>query len=167
MSKTLTLRPCLPADDAFQLAVYTSTRAAELARVTWPEAEKQQFVHSQFAIQRQAYRQQAPQAEWSIIEYEGQPVGRLIVEQRPHELGLMDVALLPDYRGRGLGTHVIQEVMERAARLGLPMRLYVEVDNARAQRLYERLGFRRLSETGMHLHLEWRATQAALQPNTA
>jgi len=48
---------------------------------------------------------------------------------------------MPELQSRGLGTALMRDVIERAGGRGLPVRLSVVPANARAQRLYERLGF--------------------------
>ena len=137
----LTLRPLTAVDDSFMLALYLHSRDYELAQLPWDDAQKEAFLTMQYHQQRQAYQQQYPQAEWSIVVWEGQDVGRLIVEQRPSEIGLMDITIAPEWRNKGFGSQVIQQVMQRATAVNLPVRLYVDVSNHAAVRLYQRLGF--------------------------
>ncbi|MEU6734433.1 GNAT family N-acetyltransferase [Streptomyces physcomitrii] len=69
-------------------------------------------------------------------------VGRLTAaahpSERPHEY-LMLIAVSPQRQGEGLGTALIQQVLERCDREGLPA--YLEASSARSRGLYERLGF--------------------------
>jgi GNAT superfamily N-acetyltransferase len=69
-------------------------------------------------------------------------VGRLA--DRAHPVGraheyLCMVAVTPGRQGEGLGTALIQPVLDRCDRVGLPA--YLEASNARSRKLYERLGF--------------------------
>jgi GNAT superfamily N-acetyltransferase len=49
------------------------------------------------------------------------------------------IAAAPDRQGEGLGTALVQSVLDRCDRENLPA--YLEASNARSRRLYERLGF--------------------------
>jgi GNAT superfamily N-acetyltransferase len=89
-----------------------------------------------------------------IVSLDGQPAGRLAVEQRPYEIRFIDLALVPEHRNHGLGTQLIQQVQEHAQSARLPLRLQV-IRFSRAVGLFERLGFIRTSETGSHFQMEW------------
>jgi ribosomal protein S18 acetylase RimI-like enzyme len=90
----------------------------------------------------------------------GRPAGRLYVARWERELRLVDVALLPEHRGSGLGTALVSRVLAEAADAGKPVTIHVERMNP-AQRLYRRLGFTLLEDKGMYLLLEWRPTGTA------
>lgn len=58
------------------------------------------------------------------------------------EIHINNVAVLPDLRGRGIGTSLLHRVFAEAARLGARRAtLEVRASNVSARRLYERLGF--------------------------
>ena len=67
----------------------------------------------------------------------------------------MDIALLPEYRGRGIGSRLIRRVLGQAAVDGRAVRLHVETDSP-AGVLYERMGFRTVEDKGLYLFMEWR-----------
>lgn len=155
-AQPIILRSALPQDDLFLLQVYASTRADELALVRWSEEQKNLFIQMQFQAQRQHYRTYFPGAEYSVIWAGDQrPLGRLIVDRSGAEIRLMDIALLPEARGQGTGTALIQALQKEAGARGKPLRLHVETGN-RARRLYERLGFAVCGEEGVHVEMEWR-----------
>ena len=77
----------------------------------------------------------------SIIECEGHSVGGLSLESRLDSIYVHELQVLPQYQGRGIGTRVIENLIEQAAARGLPVTLSVVPANPRAQILYERLGF--------------------------
>lgn len=56
---------------------------------------------------------------------------------------LLSIAVLKDYQGRGIGSLLLQRIIESARKLGA-RRIYLEVrvSNERAQRLYKKFGFR-------------------------
>jgi ribosomal protein S18 acetylase RimI-like enzyme len=71
-------------------------------------------------------------------------------------ISIVDIALLPDYCNRGIGTTVLRTLHPEASGAGSPLRIHVERFNP-ALRLYERLGFRQIEDKGVYLFLEWRA----------
>jgi ribosomal protein S18 acetylase RimI-like enzyme len=152
----LTLRPATAVDDPFMQQLYATSRDYEMALLPWDDAQKEAFLTMQYHAQRQGYQLQYPHAEWQIVLWQGEPIGRLIVETRPPELGLMDITLLPAWRGRGIGSELIRGVCARATAVGLPVRLYVDLLNNAACRLYERLGFTVLQTSEVDQWLEWR-----------
>lgn len=141
----ITLRPAALEDTPFCLRVYASTRAEEMALVNWSSEQKDSFLLMQFRAQAEHYRLHYPTAEYQIIEREGVRVGRLITERKPDQLLLMDIAILPQYRNSGIGTGLIQQLMDEAAQKGTPLVLRVEFFNP-VIRLYTRLGFTRTRE---------------------
>ena len=134
------LRPATEADRAFLLAVYASTRLDELSLVPWTDTQKAAFILMQFEAQDTSYRQTYPEADFSVIRRDGVDVGRLYVARLEAEVILVDIALLPEYRGGGIGTSLLEGLLASADRDGLPVTLHVEPGN-RARRLYERFGF--------------------------
>jgi ribosomal protein S18 acetylase RimI-like enzyme len=142
--------------------VYASTRVDELTLTAWAEGEREAFVRQQFDAQSRFYREQYPDASYDVVLADGVPAGRLYVERRPGEIRIMDLALLTEHRGGGVGTRLLRTLQGEAERAGTPLTIHVEVFNVGALRLYERLGFQRVSERGAHLLLEWRP-----QENTA
>jgi len=150
----LTRRPIEPGDEAFLAHLYASTRAAEMALVPWSEAEKAAFLRQQFHAQHTYYRAQFPDARYDLLLIAGEPAGRLYVDRRPDEFCILDIALLPEYRGRGIGTALLQEIIEEATVEDKPIRLHVEPTNP-ARRLYTRLGFTEVRENGPYIQMEW------------
>ena len=150
-----TLRHVTEADREFLQAVYASTRAAELAQVPWSDAQKRAFTDQQFVAQSAHYRQHYPGAQYSIIEVNGAPAGRLYVDRWAREIRIMDIALLPEHRGVGIGTKLLGELQEEACAAGKSLSIHVEKFNP-ALRLYERLGFRPKEDKNVYLLMEWR-----------
>lgn len=148
-----TLRPEREDDVAFLSRLYATTRAEELALVDWDEAAKQRFCAQQFAAQRAWYRETYPNASFEVVETAGEPVGRLCIDEMAEEIRLVDVSLVPEARGRGLGTALLAAVLARGRAAGKPVTIHVERFN-RALALYARLGFRVREDRGVHLFLE-------------
>ncbi|GAA3375406.1 GNAT family N-acetyltransferase [Streptomyces sannanensis] len=69
-------------------------------------------------------------------------VGRLTGAVHPHDRAheyLLLIGVTPERQGQGVGAALIESVLERCDRDGLPA--YLEASSARSRRLYERLGF--------------------------
>lgn len=151
----INLRAATPDDEAFLYELYASTRAAELAAWGWDATQQRAFLDLQFRAQRAHYAQY-PNADARIILDDAQPIGRLFVTRSAQELRLVDIALLPAWRGQGIGARLINDLLAEAAQAGLPVRLHVEKSNP-AQRLYQRLGFTLIGDAGPYYSMEWRS----------
>ncbi|MDQ6833072.1 MAG: GNAT family N-acetyltransferase, partial [Chloroflexota bacterium] len=125
MEYAVTVRPACAEDTSFLYALYTSTRAAELALVDWGAAQQAAFLTMQFTAQERYYRTVYADAERRIILVNDHPVGRMDVERQPCVILLMGFVLLPEYRGRGIGSHVLRALLDEAARAGTSVRLHV------------------------------------------
>jgi ribosomal protein S18 acetylase RimI-like enzyme len=151
----VSLRPEQPGDEGFLFEVYAGTREEELALTNWDEPTRRAFLNQQFNAMRQGYRSMFPSGEFSIIELAGQPAGRMVIDRTEKEIHVVDLALLPAHRNRGVGTFLIQQVCGEATDSGKPVRLFVLKHN-RALRWYDRLGFVKTGEQGVYDELEWR-----------
>jgi ribosomal protein S18 acetylase RimI-like enzyme len=151
----ITLRTTEVGDDALQLRVYASTRADELALVPWSREQKEAFVAQQFAAQTAHYARHYPQMSADVILVDGEPAGRLLVARLDDEILIVDIALLPEHRGAGVGTALLHDVLAEADAAGKRVAIHVERFNP-ALRLYERLGFSIAEDQGVYLLLERR-----------
>ena len=150
----VSLRPNRPEDEPFLFEVYARTRADEMALVPWPVAQKRAFLQMQSTAQRQSYAQQFPAAQWNIILCAAESIGRLIVDRADDAIYLIDVALLPEYRSAGIGTLLVQNLLDEAAQINKPVQLQVDKNN-RVRRFYDRLGFHVIGDTGLYFSMEW------------
>ncbi len=148
----MSLRPATEADEEFLHQLFASTRMDEFRFLLADETQVESLVRMQFNLQRQQYDAGYPEADHNIIIREGQPIGRLLVDESDEEFTLVDVALLAEHRNSGLGTYLIQQLLRRATNQGKRVRLHVLKSNP-AQRLYERLGFSRVAEDGMYFEM--------------
>ena len=152
----IALQPVRPEDQPFLFQVYASTRVEELAAVGWSEPQRESFLRTQFQAQDKHYRDNYPGAEFQIIQVAGQPAGRLYVHRRTNEIRIMDIALLPAYRRRGIGTSLLGEILSEGTQTGRTVSIHVEAFNP-ALRWYERLGFKKVSDHGPYHLMEWMA----------
>ncbi len=153
----LGLRPEAAEDEAFLFEVYASTREEELRKLPWDDATRSMFLRLQFKAMRQGYAGQFPKAAFSIITLEGRPVGRIVVDRSEDPVRLVDIALLPKYRTRGLGSRLMRDLLAEAGRNRKAVRLQV-LKGSRAAAWYHRLGFVEIADDGVYTHLEWRDT---------
>jgi len=153
----LTLRPTTAADREFLVRLYGSTRAEELAQVSWDDGQREAFVRMQFDAQDTQYRSHNPAGSFEVIEVDGRPAGRLYVDRRTGDIRIVDIALLPQFRGTGIGGYLIGRLIEEATASGRTVSIHVEVHN-RAASLYRRLGFVPVSERGVYLLMKWSAS---------
>ena len=147
------LRPATPADRALLLRIFSSTREEEMAATGWPARRRRDFLESQFRAQQRHFSQAYPKARLLVLERGGEPVGRLYWHWLADELRLIDIAILPAWRGQGLGTQLVTALRQLAWDHGRPIGLHVEAANP-AQRLYQRLGFSLTGQTGGHLRMQ-------------
>lgn len=152
--EVLHFRPIDDSDHVFLRGLYGSTRATELAQVPWTENQKADFLDQQFKAQHQFYQQQFPKARFDLILSNDEPIGRLYVDNRQDEIRLIDIALLPEFCGIGIGGSLLCEVLEQARRESKAVRIHVEQNNP-AMRLYKRLGFKQIDSNGIYHLMEW------------
>jgi ribosomal protein S18 acetylase RimI-like enzyme len=150
----VTLRPATDADRPLLLAVYSSTRTEELDQVAWAPGQREWFLRMQFDAQDREYHRLNPHGSFEVIEVDGLPAGRLYVDRRPGDLRIVDIALLPPYRGRGIGAALVRGLQAAAAGEGRIVSIHVELSN-RAAGFYERLGFTLAEDLGVYRRMEW------------
>lgn len=156
------LRPADDSDHHALRAIYAATRADELAGTGWSDAQCSAFVAQQFDAQWQHYWQHWPQSVCRLVvdADDGRVLGRLWTDRRPDALHVLDIALLPAARGRGLGSRLLRDLAAEAGAQGLALTIAVEIHNP-AMRLYQRLGFQP-DGAPQGLHQRMRRPAAAL-----
>lgn len=155
---SITLRPAIDADYAFMRLLYGSARAEEMEHFPFDHAQKQAFLDQQFAAQFEHYKVHYPTCERNIVEQDGVPVGRLWVDEWRDQIRIVDIGLLPECRGGGIGSRLLHEVLDRGAAAGKPVTIHVEAYNP-ALRLYQRLGFEKVDTNGVYFLMRWTPPQ--------
>jgi ribosomal protein S18 acetylase RimI-like enzyme len=146
----------LPDDAAFLLSVYDTTRRAEVSLMGWSEMEMGVFIAMQFDAQSRHYATVFPDASSLVVLVGEVPAGRLIVDRTEERILIVDITLLPRFRGSGVGRELIRPLLEEADASGLPVRLHVAHDND-ARAFWEHLGFVAQGLDGLYVAME-RAT---------
>jgi ribosomal protein S18 acetylase RimI-like enzyme len=118
-----------------------------------------EVVERQFGPWDEAFQRELFSARWNptiskVVLVDGTAVGLIAVEERDDGLRLDEIQMDGEWRGRGLGDAILRDLLDRAATRNKPLRLQVLKENARAQKFYDRLGFRMTGETEIHYLME-------------
>jgi GNAT superfamily N-acetyltransferase len=159
----LSLRAVCAGDESFLLQVYASTRADELALTGWTEAQREAFLQMQLTAQLKHYQSHYPEAEHLIILLGDVAVGRLYVARLSNEIRILDVTVLPAYRGRDVGTRIIGRLKSEASATRRPLRIFVESFNP-SLCFFEGLGFVKVGEFAHNHLLEWCPPSGSVSP---
>ena len=108
----------------------------------WDDREQQALFNESFAPKT-----------YEIIQVDGEDAGVLAVETNADEIWLGLIEIQPRFQGRGLGTSIIESVLQRGAEANKPVALRVLQVNNSARLLYERLGFVAYREDDTRVYL--------------
>jgi ribosomal protein S18 acetylase RimI-like enzyme len=147
----VSLRPIEERDMEFLYNVFSATRE-DVARMPWSDEEKVAFCRHQFQAQHVHYQRFFAGSDFDVVLLNKEPVGRVYVHRDEEEYRVIDLAFLPQFRGRGIGSLVIMQILDEADQQHKPVRLRVD-PNRRARKWYESLGFRKIAveESGWHM----------------
>lgn len=154
LSDGIGLRPEAADDEAFVRRLFAANRAADFAPLGLPEPALDMLLGQQFAAQRAQYSADRAQSDWWIVERDGVAVGRLYIRHDPGFDYLVDIALLPEVQGQGIGGRLMDRMMTEAAAAGRGIRLHVDPFKP-ARRLYLSKGFRETGVDGPDTAMEW------------
>lgn len=150
----LAYRTVQKADFPFLRSVYASTREHEMSLLThWSHEDKEEFLKHQFDSQHSHYQKYFGDAVYDIIVLAGIPVGRLYLREKEDEILIIDIALLPGYRRRGIGRFILKGILKNALEKQKPVRIHVEKNNP-ALTLYTNLGFKEIEDKGVYFFME-------------
>lgn len=150
----ITFRPITEGDEEFLARLYASTRWEELQQAPWSDEQRLAFLRQQFEAQHIYYQEHFPNAAFDIVQVGGKDAGRLYIDRREDEIRLIDIALLPGFRGQGVGGRLMAKILKEGQEAGLLVRIHVEQNNP-AMRLYLRLGFKKIEDQGVYHLMEW------------
>lgn len=149
---TISLRPMAEGDLEFLFQLYASTRVEEKELAGWGDAQWDEFMRMQFTLQHTQYLRNYDRPAFGIIMENGAPVGKLFVDRRADEYRLIDLAVMPEFRRRGIADHLLQALLGEAEARTLPISLHVEKNNP-ILGYYQRLGFRIEEDKGVYLFM--------------
>jgi ribosomal protein S18 acetylase RimI-like enzyme len=144
---------------ALTLTLAGTADAEYLYRVT--ETTMRAYVEASFGewhedVQRTSIGDLVSRGQVLLIWLNGIRIGMMSVREQPTELVLDRLYLSPDAQGRGIGTQLLNDLVQRARSAGKPLRLRVLTSNP-AKRLYERLGFVVTHTTPERYDMEFRS----------
>jgi len=140
-------------DFPFLRKLYRSTREEELSLSSMTEEEKQKFIEFQFNAQHTYYKSAYSGAEMKIILLNNSPAGRLYLWRTENQIRIMDISLLPKYRGQGTGTKILKSLIRESEESKKKLNIHVEYYNP-ALKLYKKLGFQKTDDTGVYYFME-------------
>jgi GNAT superfamily N-acetyltransferase len=150
----ITLRAGAGEDESFLYELYASTRQAEMAVLPWPPEAKDGFLRAQFEAQRNHYRSFYPAADHSIVVIESALAGRLYLDRQASQILIVDLTLLPEFQGRGIGRSLVSSLQEEAASLGKTLTGHVGRWNP-ASAFWKRMGFDVADGDEMYCGISW------------
>jgi len=148
------LRPANDNDREFLLQVYQISREIELSMTPWDDAQKRAFAEHQLDAQTYTDRVQYPEHTHEIIVYEGVPAGRIYVDRGDREISILDIAVIHEYRRKGIGTSLVTGLQKEAAETNRSVSIYIERFNP-SQKLFGELGFEIVPDESVDLRFEW------------
>ncbi len=149
-------------DIPFLEKLYATSRETEMAKIDWPDSEKTACLASQFKLQLAFYTQYYQHDHFYVLWQEDKPVGRLFIHENPSSWQLVDITLLPECRGQGLGTALIKSLQATAKKQNKRVDLHVEPYNP-ALKLYQRLGFVEQGVEGAYYKMSYAASRSTLK----
>jgi len=149
------LRPETEADEHFLFAVYASTREWEMAAIPFTPEQRQAFLEMQFRAQRLHYAKYYAEASFDIVLFEEEPAGRLCVLRSAADICVVDIAILSQFRSKGIGSVLLRQIFAEAAAAGKTVSGHVECHNP-ALELWKRLGFEVVEDLGVFVKVLWR-----------
>jgi ribosomal protein S18 acetylase RimI-like enzyme len=149
----LSVRPICNSDLPFLAQVYAAARADEMSASGWPQDQICAFLSQQFEMQHRYYQEHYVDAQFQVLLRHDKPIGRLYWNSYPKRASLIDISLLPTWRGQGIGSALMTLLIEEADKNDQRIVLHVEPNNP-AHRLYRRFGFKVLDDNGVYLKMQ-------------
>ena len=146
-------------DIAFIAQLYASTRWDEVQQAPWSDQQRKDFLQQQFDAQHQHYQSHYPKADYLLILKDKQSIGRVYLDRDATSICLIDIALLPEFKYKGLGTLLINELLSEAQATNKKVVIHVENFNP-AYQWYLKLGFKQVEDKGVYQYMEWHPTPA-------
>lgn len=155
LDRQITLRPVIEDDRDFLIRAYEASREIELGMTDWSGEQRRSFAELQFDAQVLHYSDVYPDASHQVILLERENIGRLYLDRGELQIAILDITIIPEYRRRGVATHIVRGILEEARTTERSVRVYVEVFNP-AQEFFKGLGFDAVEIDGINVRFEWR-----------
>jgi len=142
---SLIIRQAVKEDGTFLYTLAYGHFYETLAAWAWEPVTREKLLRIQIDGQHTSYQAQFPNAQHGIIMLDDRAIGRLLVDRGVDFDTLVDIVILKEKRGAGIGTWILRALCVEADLTNKRMRLHVQVSN-RARNLYERLGFHKIED---------------------
>lgn len=142
-------------DKDFLFNVFKNNKQEEISLWGWREEEERLFIQNQFLCQQNSYEIQYPNLDKQLIIYNGQQVGYIYIHRDDKKITIVDLAILKEFRNKGIGKEQILFIQSVAKAANLPIQLSV-FNNNPAVILYIKLGFKEVSCNELYHRMEWR-----------
>ncbi len=149
------LRPEQAHDEPFLYVLFRHDALADLAQSQADPATQDALTRMQFRARHASYHARHPDGDFAIIEQDGAAIGRIVIDDRPEAAHIVDFALLPPYRARGVGSAVLGAVLPRLGQGMRPVRCMVLSTNEASLRMCRRLGFVETGAADPFVLLAW------------
>lgn len=142
-------------DEPFLLQLYMAQQQEVMRSWGWDIAQQQVFLEMQYRARNAGYATAYPDSVSNIIcDPDQVSIGRMLISNQQKAIHLVDIALLPAYQRRGIGTQVLSDLQKRGMTEGKKITLQVPCDSS-ARRLYVRLGFQLIRQDPVYVQMEW------------
>ncbi len=149
------MRPETPEDEPFLFRLFVSHNIGMLRLTGLPPDVIEKMIALQFRSQTSTYRGMYPDAIYSIVEVEGEPVGRFIEQDETDVVYFVDFLLFPENRTKGLGSALTRALMQEWAAKGRGTRVKVLMNNVASLTMCRKLGFSEEPEAGGYIEMKW------------
>lgn len=154
-SATYYLRLAEADDEEFFWQLYVLQQSGFIQSLGWDATQQKIFLQMQYRARNGSYAMAYPHANDAVLcGLDGTAMGRLLTEETASDLHIIDFALLPQYRSKGIGSQVLRDLQARCRKEARKIKLHVPCDNP-ASRLYTRMGFRLIEQNGVYAQMEW------------
>ncbi|WP_297417475.1 GNAT family N-acetyltransferase [Clostridium sp.] len=143
-------------ESEFLLKIFKESNPELLYICGLGEEEKRVILLQQFTIETKQLMQIYPNAEFNIVMLNEEPIGKLYINYGKTADRIIEIALLEEYRGRGIGKELIEIVIKNAKKAGKNVRLQVAWFNQNAYGLYKKLGFQVIENKEVFFEMEYR-----------
>lgn len=151
----LTLRPIVIEDEAFLLTLFALCRPDLEYILNLNSEVKDILIRQQYEFRTTELHRQYPNADMLIVMGDNEPIGKLFVERGKANLHILELGLLPAFRGKGIGSRLMQGILDEAREGNKTVSLHVDWYNLAAKELYHRLGFHVTEDTGVFCAMQW------------
>ena len=139
----INFRTATPEDSEYLYNLKKKT-LGEYIKETWGWDEKIQCNYHEDCFEPEKYQ---------IIQEDGKDIGCISIEEHSTRYFLNIIEIEPDYQNKGIGTKLIQDLINKGLQEKKPVELQVLKVNQRAFTLYKSLGFIVKQETQTHFQM--------------